>query len=107
MIIIEAAATGALAGVPMSVRSGWDTVRVQIDFLDHMSLYANERAPRLPITTRKKHMFARTAFYLNAWYVFVCAREERSPGNTQFCTFMRQIFICRSDSPMSAVHSFL
>jgi hypothetical protein len=35
MIIIEAAATGALAGVPMSVRSGWDTVRVQIDFLDH------------------------------------------------------------------------
>jgi hypothetical protein len=76
MIIIEAAATGALAGVPMSVRSGWDTVRVQIDFLDHSSLYANERAPRLPITTRKKHMFARTAFYLNAWYVFVCARAR-------------------------------
>lgn len=37
MIIIEAAATGALAGVPMpSGRSGWDTVRVQIDFLDHI-----------------------------------------------------------------------
>jgi hypothetical protein len=68
-------------------------------------LYANERAPRLPITTRKKHMFARTAFYLNArahdaWYVFV---RGVLPGPKEiFCTFMRQIFICRSDSPMSA-----